>query len=231
VYGGMLTIQTVGFFEFARSSDWLTGDDKTCVSGDCKYIGATTYLQISIMIEFIIFSCRAPGFIFSPKYLWGDGRPSWPLFTACMLANILVTVLAGVGVVIHQVRWVDLAYIWIFDIAGLIVIDLIKVILRTSNLPWMSAGASYGVLEYPDLPVEVENAPAVGSLRSGIMSMNQSRVNARSVMRSSQVSVLGGAHGHSVSGQRSWEPKSSSMLPFPYNLRANAERNFNFRSF
>lgn len=179
-------------------------------------------VQISIAIEFVIFSCRAPGFVFSPKYLWGDGRPSFALFAACMLANILVTVLAGVGVVIHQIRWVDLAYIWIYDIAGLIVIDIIKVIFRTAQMPWMSAGASYDVLGYPDLPVEVAQAPAQGSVRSGILSFSQSRLNARSVMRSS----LGGG-GHSVSGQRSFEPMrpASSMLPFPYNLRANAERN------
>jgi len=216
LYGGFLTLQSLGIFEFALHSNWLSGTHAECVPGKCDYIGTIVYLQISIAIEFVILSCRAPGFVLAPKFLWGDGRPSWKLICGVMFANVVVTVLAGLGCVITKVEWLDILYIWVYNIAGLVVVDLLKVILTVSGLPWMSAGASNGILGYPDLPVDPEPGPMLGS--------RLSRGSARSLLRSS---VNRGTF-MSQSGrptQRSWEPKSASMLPFPYNLRANAERN------
>jgi hypothetical protein len=222
-------------------SEWL-GDNATgCRSfvdggrlekdaDKCTYLSTCAYLQISIAIEFVILSCRSPGFVLSPKYLWGDGATSWPLLAGVMIANILVSVLAGLGWVINETKWEDIGLIWLYDIAGLIIIDIIKVAMRYWNLPWMSAGATYGVLGYPDLPQgtpEQQQAMTRSSLRSNMMSIGQSRSNIRSVMRHSQQSMGPSLLGSTAS--RAWEPKSASMLPFPYNLRANATRNF--RSF
>jgi H+-transporting ATPase len=227
IYGGLLTCQSLAFFEFGLNSDWLPklpGTNATCVPDNCDYLSTAVYLQISIAIEFVILSCRAPGFVLAPKYLFGDGRVSLPLLAGIMFANILVTLLAGTGVVgFTKVVWRDIGYIWAYDVVGLIVIDIFKVILRYWELPYMSAGAGSGALEYPDLPDELQaGADGRQSLRSVL---SQSRASARSMMRSSHASVTTGPLGGSVSGSRSLEPKSASMLPFPYNLRANAVQN------
>jgi len=244
IYGGLLTIQSVGFFEYGLNSDWLQGDDRICEPGNCEYLVTCTYLQISIAIELIILSCRAPGFILAPKYLFGNGRVSWALLAGVMASNILVSVLAGTGAIISHVKWSDIGLIWAYDIACLIAIDLLKVLLRVWQLPWMSAGAAYGVLGYPDLPEEAEQASNRESVRSAthgsrnaMTSVAQSRASVRSMMRSHQVSVSGSAGmfgpgletGRQRSSSSAWQAKTASMLPFPYNVRADASRNF--RSF
>lgn len=228
IYGAMLTCQSLAFFEFGLHSEWLPllpGQHVTCGAGpnNCEYLSACVYLQISIAIEFVILSCRAPGFVLAPKYLYGEGRVSLALLCGIMFANILVSVMAGTGAGIHKLEWKDIALIWAYDIVGLIVIDIVKVFLKFWELPWMSAGAGSGALEYPDLPDEGQQTQGGGQSIRSVMS--QSRASAaRSMMRSSQASMISGvAPGGSVA--RSFEPSSSSMLPFPYNLRANAMRN------
>jgi hypothetical protein len=216
IYGGLLTLQSVGIFEFARNSSWLSDEDKFCPrGGGCDYISTLTYLQISIAIEFVIFSCRTPGFVLSPKYLWGDGRPSWPLLAGVMFANVVVTVFAGLGWIIDKVHWIDILYIWLYNLVCLIVIDLLKVILCAIGLPWMSAGASSEVLGYPDLPIDDQGA--------GRSVLRSSSINRNSVARSfARQTSPGSRHGSFVGAPNSVETrKSPSLLPYPYNLRAN----------
>jgi hypothetical protein len=248
-YGGMLTCSSLAFFEFARTApDWLSPEhqcdtnyvnalgqtmprqgDGTPGSDSCTYLDTLTYLQISIAIELVIFSCRAPGFMFSPKYLFGDGAPSIALLAGVSAANLLVTVLAAAGWILTQVEIIDLLIIWCYDILVLVAIDSVKVLLSYLDLPWMSAGAAKGVLQYPELPADIGGAPAGQSgTRSGV---GASRSSVRSVFRSGMQGSTAGP-GRSLmrsnaSVDRSFaEPKGASMLPFPYNLRANAERNF-----
>merc|ERR1719498_347868 len=133
IYGGLLTCQSLAFFEYGLHSDWLpklpNDPDATCTPDSCDYLSTALYLQISIAIEFVILSCRAPGFVLAPKYLCGDGRTSIPLLSGIMFANILVTVLAGTGVVgFTKVEWRDIGYIWAYDVVGLVVIDIFKVV-------------------------------------------------------------------------------------------------------
>merc|ERR1712151_820856 len=114
-------MQSIGMFEYARNSDWLDAKDKECGwDTPCDYIGSLTYLQISIAIELVIFSCRAPGFVLAPKYLWGDGRASWKLVVGVMASNLLVSVLGGLGWIIYPVHWLDLLYIWVYNFVCLI---------------------------------------------------------------------------------------------------------------
>merc|ERR1712232_467812 len=193
IYGGLLTIQSIAFFEFGKHSSWLEGADAICNKHDCKYLSAAAYLQISIAIEFVILSCRAPGFVLSPKYLCDpDVRPSWPLMAGIMFANLLVSILAGVGVEIPHIKWIDILAIWAYDIACLIIIDIIKVIFRFWQLPWMSAGASYDVLEYKDMPPET--TANQGNLRSGLQSTTASRASERSIIRSQNSVMARGVH-------------------------------------
>eukprot|EP00931_Biecheleriopsis_adriatica_P105974 TRINITY_DN80490_c0_g1_i1.p1 TRINITY_DN80490_c0_g1~~TRINITY_DN80490_c0_g1_i1.p1 ORF type:complete len:995 (-),score=199.82 TRINITY_DN80490_c0_g1_i1:93-3077(-) len=213
LYGTLGTAQTMALY----MSDWLSGD------GSDEYRMAVTYLQISISVELLIFSCRTPLFVFN--VCKKEALPSM-LLTLCVLGgNILVSCLAGFGdtfKIVHKVEWIDIAWIWAYDIAGLAVIDLLKRLLSAIGTDWMSAGAAGGVLGYPDLPSEEGVAT---SHRSTLL---QSRASARSILHQSRLSVASqslGPLGASGLGRQVTPAPSGSTLPFPHNLRAAALRN------
>merc|ERR1719284_664359 len=81
---------------------------------DKDYRSAVIYLQISIAIELLIFSCRTPSFVFSPSAICSPRRPTLSLTVAVLGANVLVSLLAGFGVIIHKVEWADIAWIWLY---------------------------------------------------------------------------------------------------------------------
>merc|ERR1712217_643356 len=187
---------------------------------------AVVYIQISIAIEFLIFSCRTPGFVVSSVF--SAGRPSLMLTLAVLASNILVTVLAGFGVLIYTVDWLDLAYIWLYDIAWLVVIDALKCIFKLAGQPWMSAGAAGGVLGYPELPERhsepAGNASQLGS-RVASATMNSRTGGMRSILNtSSRISHSAlGSVGSNLNGSHV-SVRSGSTLPFPHSLRAVAMR-------
>eukprot|EP00929_Paragymnodinium_shiwhaense_P006973 TRINITY_DN110924_c0_g1_i1.p1 TRINITY_DN110924_c0_g1~~TRINITY_DN110924_c0_g1_i1.p1 ORF type:complete len:1029 (-),score=269.92 TRINITY_DN110924_c0_g1_i1:273-3359(-) len=220
LYGALETAQTLIFY----ASGWLqhVGEDD-----EDDYRAAVVYLQISIAIEFLILSCRTPGFVLSPQSVWGKSRPSLALFLAVMAANVLVSVLAYFGVLIYKVAPEDIAWIWVYDVAWLVAIDFIKVVMSAVRLPWLSAGAAGGLLEYVDLPAE-DMARQGSAVQSHMVSHRSTLMNTRSSARSMARRVSGqeSASGSMVNRGRT----SSSLLPYPYNLRAAATQDA-FRSF
>merc|ERR1719401_1483425 len=193
-------------------SGWLKGD------GSDDYRSAVVYLQISIAIELLIFSCRTPSFVLSPSAICSGRRPTLALTVAVLGANVLVSLLAGFGVVIYKVEWVDIAWIWLYDICGLIVIDALKYLLGLMKLGWMSAGAAGGTLEYAELPQEADGRG--GTVLRSTLLHSRSHTSARSVAAAR--SMLGGSvAGAGSAGSGSFRRQTSqSMLPYPYNLRA-----------
>lgn len=213
IYGFLGTAQTMALY----MSGWLGGD----MSND--YRSAVIYLQISIAVELFIFSCRTPNFVFN--ICNPETRPSLLLFISVMAGNVIVSLLAGFGdtfKIVHTVKWQDIALVWVYDIAGLIVIDTLKCILNKAGSDWMSASNSPGVLGYPELPEECARASVLGSYRSTVMHgsrisgiAHHSRVSFNSHLAAASTSVT--AHPERV----------GSMLPYPYNLRATALRHLN----
>jgi len=209
IYGLLETAQTMVLY----TSNWISGDE--------EYQNAVTYLQISIAIEFLIFSCRTPSFFLTT--LCDSTRPSTPLAVSVVGANVLVSLMAGFGFIVHKVKWVDIGWIWLYDVAWLLVIDGLKWILGACGLGWMSAGAADGVLGYPDLPeVGADGAPGHGSTARFATIM--SRGSVRSVLLRSGASALTPARpaggGSLVGGTPGRNMRSASTLPYPYNLRA-----------
>jgi len=217
LYGVLETVQTMALY----LSGWLKGD------GTYEYRSAVVYLQISIAIELLIFSCRTPSFVFSPSAICSGRRPTLSLTMAVLGANVLVSLLAGFGDtfnIIYKVEWVDIAWIWLYDICGLIVIDALKYLLGLMKLGWMSAGAAGGTLEYAELPPEADGRGGIVLRSTSIHS--RSHASARSVAAAR--SLGGGVAGAGSGGSGSFRRQTSeSMLPYPYNLRAAATRHFN----
>lgn len=224
LYGVLGTAQTLLFYEF--QPEWFAGD------GTTKYRDAATYLQISIAIELLIFSCRTPGFALLG--LCGESRPSLALLVSVLGGNALVSVAAGFGDrlhVIHRLAWRDIGWIWVYDLVGLALIDLVKVLLAASGAAWMSAGASGGVLGYPELPASGEAGSALGGLlRSHVSTLLHHRSSIRSVMAHSRASASRMHGAGDAPASVALERRSASMLPYPYNLRAAAV-SAHFRSF
>jgi len=223
LYGALETLQTMVFYELQPK--WFVGD------GSKDYRDAAVYLQISMAIELLIFSCRTPGSVL--RSAGGDARPSLALVLAVFGANVLVSLLAGFGDtfhVIHPLQWRDIGWIWLYDLGGLLIIDTLKWLLNVAGIGWMSAGAGGGVLQYADLPEsvvgDVEGGPASVAQASHLSTLLHHRSSVRSVMAQSRVSGLASV-GESPAR---FERRSRSMLPYPYNLRA-AALDANFRSF
>eukprot|EP00439_Symbiodinium_sp_Y106_P019682 s600_g2.t1 len=117
LYGILGTAQTMALY----MSDLLAGD------GSDEYRMAVTYLQMSIAVELFIFSCRTPVYVFN--LFRSDAFPSMLLLVCVMGGNILVSLLAGFGdtfKIVHKVAWVDIGWIWLYDLLGLLVIDFLK---------------------------------------------------------------------------------------------------------
>jgi len=211
LYGLLETAQTLIVYEF--QPQWFPGD------GSEDYRDAIVYLQMSVAIELLIFSCRTPGFVLGA--MCGDARPSLPLALAVLGANVLVSLLAafggkgGLGVIKCQVHWADIGWVWLYDIGGLLVIDAIKTLLAKAGSAWMSAGAGGGVLTYPELPSSTVEGPD-SVRRSHVSTLLNHRSSVRTMMTHSRVS-MGPSEPAAV-----LERRSASMLPYPYNLRAAA---------
>lgn len=206
LYGILGTAQTMALY----MSDLLEGD------GSDEYRMAVTYLQMSIAVELFIFSCRTPVYVFN--LFRSDALPSVLLLVCVMGGNILVSLLAGFGdtfKIVHKVAWVDIGWIWLYDLLGLLVIDFLKRFFNIVGLDWMSAGAGGDVLGYPNLPDEFHHA----SHRSTLL---HHRSSVRSVLYHSRLSTI--SQGGGLAAGAMHAKPSGSTLPFPHNLRAQALR-------
>merc|ERR1719324_1176115 len=80
------------------------------------------WLQVSIAAEFLIFAARAPGLFFF-------SRPSNELIFSTMLGNVIATLLA-VFAFNDPLDWDEVGTIWLYDIAVLFVVDIVKMIYK-----------------------------------------------------------------------------------------------------
>jgi H+-transporting ATPase len=240
IYGLLLTTASLSYFEALKydGSIFISSDvpsDKICDPGpgNCDYIQTCLYLQISIAVEFVILSCRCPGFILAPAYtMCGDGRPSLALCCGIAFANVLVCTLAWTGFpsgTFTQVKIEDILLIWAYDIVVIIIIDAIKVALSFAGTPFMSAGAAGGSLEYPDLPITTTAGSIARTGARSVMSEANRSLNGSVRIANNNGSVRSAAaanrsiHGsmNQSLGGNGGSVRSNSLLPFPYNLRAN----------
>lgn len=93
-----------------------------------KKMQSAVWLQMSIAAELLIFSARAPSFIFTSI------SPSPALASSVLFGCLLTTVLAGVFKYFGRLPITDMILIWVYDIICLLVIDICKVVyLRAFN--------------------------------------------------------------------------------------------------
>lgn len=131
--------------------------------GTCdKKMQAAVWLQMSIAAELLIFSARAPSFI------WTSIKPSSALTVSVLLGCIITTVLAGVFKYFGKLPITDMLLIWAYDVACLIVIDICKVAyLHAFN-------------ENMDVLPDVEVAQIEDAARMTSVAMDRDRVASKS---------------------------------------------------
>ena len=125
----MLTISTMlGVLETCFSLLFAYGADATgffqsdlSISGCGKPAQAAMWLQMFIAAEVLIFSARAP------TYMWQSIAPSGALFVSVITGCLICSVLAAISSYFGSLPIRDIILIWIYDILVLIVIDIAKV--------------------------------------------------------------------------------------------------------
>jgi len=88
---------------------------------DFKYKQSCMFLQISNSSAILIFNARTTGFSFL-------SMPDWRLFMSAVVSQLFVNymLLNSGGVIVEELLLSDIVGIWLYDLAWLIVIDLVK---------------------------------------------------------------------------------------------------------
>ena len=131
ISSGLGIMQTVASLLFAYGlGPSGVGDSSTyIVEPNCETsIQAAIWLQMFISAELLIFCARAPSYIFTSI------APSAALFVSVIAGCLTVSVMAYLSDTFGALSIHDIVLVWLYDIACLIVIDVIKVeILKFFN--------------------------------------------------------------------------------------------------
>ena len=126
---------------------------------------AGVWLQMAIATELLIFSARAP------SYMWTSIPPSLELFVSVMIGCFIFSLLAGLASFFGGLWIADIAIIWFYDIICLVIIDVIKVaylkaINENTDVLADDAGAATGGVDHGDVKADVEHGHAAASAAS-----------------------------------------------------------------
>ena len=126
-YSMGLTLAASSTILYAYGSQFLSSAFVT----DFKYKQSCMFLQISNSSAILIFNARTTGFSFLSK-------PCIQLFLSAVVSQVFVNwlLLTSGGFIVAQLDPYDLGAIWVYDLAWLIIIDLVKMsILTIQNGP------------------------------------------------------------------------------------------------
>jgi hypothetical protein len=118
--GGLETCFSLLWAYAANQTNWFDGnlDIFSCT----REAQSGVWVQMSIAAELLIFSARAPSFIFTSI------SPSPALFISVIIGCVIVSVFAGQIDFFGGISAKDIAIIWTYDIICLFIIDYCKVL-------------------------------------------------------------------------------------------------------
>ena len=231
MFGLLSTLQTMSYYEYVNVWDrprevngeelhYGNKSDDVRIELGGRHVNvwdvrsSATYVQISIAVELLIFSCRTTGWFFLDM-------PSAGLIAGVFIANIAVSVCAVYGVIVSPyLDWKWVANIWAYDILWLFLIDACKVTVNS-----FMGNSHSDILGYSDLPVGAADADAYRSSRVSSAS-NRSSTRASSTHQSfgpggrprmsnaqSRLSTRVSAIDPAGAARASYAPRSSSLRP------------------
>ena len=80
------------------------------------------FLQLAVGGHLLLFVVRGRHSVFSPPY------PSAPLFLAIVATQIVAILICGFGILVPKLPWAAVAGVWIYCLAWMVIIDLIKLL-------------------------------------------------------------------------------------------------------
>lgn len=148
--GILMFVQTIGLIMYGYTfmSEEFGESYTLSMSGSVKemdrYLETAVFLQISNSSAILILSARTVGFFFST-------RPAGQLLFSTVLGQLIINVwiLFFAGRLINQMSVSDVAMIWIYDVAWLLILDIFK----------MAAEAIWDKIK----PWEIEHNPALAA--------------------------------------------------------------------
>eukprot|EP00939_MAST-03C_sp_MAST-3C-sp1_P004465 g4465.t1 len=124
-FGLAETLASVIFFVLSRDYDGFLDGVDADAGDDCgDYLQASVFLQVMGAAELLIFSARSPGLL----YL--SAPPSMALLSSTMIGNVFITILCAEVSYFGALSWRDIGVIWAYNIAVLLVVDVIKMIYK-----------------------------------------------------------------------------------------------------
>ncbi len=91
------------------------------IGPDVPVLQTCMFMQLVIAGHLLLFSTRSRSFFFKPPF------PQWKLFTAIMGTQVLAALMAANGWLVHSIPWSSIGFIWLYNLAWLIVVDIVKV--------------------------------------------------------------------------------------------------------
>lgn len=168
--GSMETVFTL-LFAYANGKTGWFEDDYTIKSGCSTSAQAAVWLQMFIATELLIFSARAPSYIFFSL------APSPALACSVFIGCLVASLMAGLTSTFGDLGGTDIVLIWAYNIVCLFVIDVVKVmIFKFYNL---NTEVLKDVAEVTG-PLSVSEKPAVSNPMAKQNDVESSRVDSAS---------------------------------------------------
>jgi H+-transporting ATPase len=116
----VLTVSSVLGFLATLESFGLLLIGKLYLKLDIPHLQSMLFLQLVAGGHLMLFVTR------SKKSFWRKPYPSWPLFTAIVTTQAFAVAMTGFGWLVPKLPWMLIGDVWAYDIAWMIVLDLVK---------------------------------------------------------------------------------------------------------
>jgi H+-transporting ATPase len=121
--GRVLTVSTVLGFLATVESFLLFFLGRTYLNLPLPQLQTLLFLRLAAGGHLLLFVTR------SKKWFWQRPFPSWPLFAAIVITQIVAVLMCGFGWLVPPLPWVLIGWLWGYIILWMIVQDLFKMAL------------------------------------------------------------------------------------------------------
>ncbi|MEJ2921268.1 plasma-membrane proton-efflux P-type ATPase [Bordetella avium] len=118
--GIMATLESFGLVLVGM--EWISSTAlQAWIPLDQSHLQTALFLQLAAGGHMLLFVVRTPGSIFRPLY------PSWPLFLAVVVTQIVAVLLCGFGILVTQLPWAVIGLVWVYVLCWTVLIDIVKI--------------------------------------------------------------------------------------------------------
>lgn len=109
----------LGFLSVAQTFGLLYIGDKI-LHMDIPHLQTAIFLQLVVGGHLMLFVTR------NRKSFWRAPYPAWPLFGAIIATQIFAVFITGFGWLVPQLQWTDIAWIWVYNLIWMFILDAAK---------------------------------------------------------------------------------------------------------